>query len=398
VDFVRDRESMGCSLRVLQIHNRYRESGGEDAVVDAEAELLRSSGHELLQYQAQNPAGWMRSAGSLALAVWNPRAARNLMQTVEEFGPDIAHVHNTWYSLSPAVVHALHRASIPVVMTLHNYRLMCANGQLYRDGSPCEDCVGTHPWRGVVHRCYRGSTVASAMAAATIGVHRLLDTWSDVELFLAPTAFARALLITSGLPEDKIAVKPHFVEDPGPREHPPSEGTEVLYVGRLSDGKGVDRLLDAWHAAPHRSMELVIIGDGPLRSQLESGATSGVTFLGRLPHEGVLERMRRARALLFPSTTYETFGLVMIEAMACGVPVFASDLGPVAEVLDPLHDVQLVSPGRSTAGWVDTIAGLQDAALVDDIGRHGRTSYLQRYQPSVALAVLERALLSAIGV
>jgi hypothetical protein len=155
-------------LRVLQVHTHYREEGGEDSVVRAEAELLRSAGHDVVVHQARNPSGALATGASLAMSPWNPLAAREVRRLAERVRPDVAHVHNTWYALSPSVLAALSAAAVPVVMTLHNYRLLCANAQLFRDGRPCEDCVGSHPWHGVRHRCYRGSALASAPAAATI--------------------------------------------------------------------------------------------------------------------------------------------------------------------------------------------------------------------------------------
>src|SRR4029450_5924212 len=146
-----DRRGRGGAVRVLQLHTPYRQPGGEDAVVRAEAEVLRRSGHEDVQHQVQNPPGAAGAIGSLVLSPWNPLQARKVQGLAERIRPDVAHVHNTWYAQSPAVLWALRRSGVPTVMTLHNYRLVCANGQLFRDGAPCEDCVGTSPWHGVQH-------------------------------------------------------------------------------------------------------------------------------------------------------------------------------------------------------------------------------------------------------
>jgi glycosyltransferase involved in cell wall biosynthesis len=199
------------------------------------------------------------------MSAWNPLAARDLRKLAERVRPDIAHVHNTWYALSPSVLSALTAAAVPVVMTLHNYRLLCANGYLFRDGHACEDCVGSHPWHGVRHRCYRGSLIASTPAAGTIALHRALGTWSrHVRLFLALSEFARTRFIRGGLPADKVHVKPNFVSDPGPRPSPPSQSRSVLYVGRLETDKGVQTVLDAWDAWDAPEFELVLVGDGIL--------------------------------------------------------------------------------------------------------------------------------------
>jgi hypothetical protein len=190
-------------MRILQVHTLYREEGGEDAVARAEAELLRRAGHELVPFIAHNPEATVPAAASLLVSAWNPVVARRIRAVAEQVRPDVAHVHNTWFALSPSVIAALGAAGVPVVMTLHNYRLLCVNASLFRDGRPCEDCVGTHPWHGVRHRCYRGSAGGSAAVAAAISVNRLLGTWQrHVRLFLALNEFARERFIRGGLPPE----------------------------------------------------------------------------------------------------------------------------------------------------------------------------------------------------
>ena len=292
-------------MKVLQVHNSYRERGGEDAVVAAEAELLRQGGHTVHQLLEQNPATALGSAGRLAVAAGNPMAARRVRQVVRNATPDVAHVHNTWFSITPSGVLALRKESIPVVMTLHNYRLSCLNAQLLRDGSPCQLCVGSHPWHGVRYRCYRDSVAASAAGALTIAVQSARHTWERaVDRFIVLTEFAKQLSVRSGLPEDRLVVKPNFTADPGPRSQPPSASNEVLFVGRLSPEKGADVAIAAWRAVT-KDLRLVVIGDGPERARLEAMAPDGVEFAGLLPAAAVGERMRSARALVFPSRWYE---------------------------------------------------------------------------------------------
>ncbi len=155
-------------MRILQIHNSYRNLGGEDSVVRSDAALLRAAGHDVVEYMVANPPGRLGAAGALAVSSWNPISARQLAEIADRTKPDIAHVHNTWYRASPSVLGTLRKKGIGVVLTVHNFRLVCANGLLYRNGAPCTDCVGTHPWRGVVHRCYRDSFVASTAAVGSI--------------------------------------------------------------------------------------------------------------------------------------------------------------------------------------------------------------------------------------
>jgi len=381
-------------LRILQVHTKYREQGGEDAVVAAEGELLAAAGHDVVQHVARNPSGALRTGASLAMSAWNPLAARELRSIAEHVRPDIAHVHNTWYALSPSVLTALTAAAVPVVMTLHNYRLLCANASLFRDGHVCEDCVGSHPWHGVRHRCYRGSLVASTPAAATIALHNALGTWTrHVQLFLALNDFARSRFIRGGLPASRIHVKPNFVSDPGPRPHLPSLSRTILYVGRLSNEKGIEPLLDAWDAGGFTGFELVLVGDGPLRPALEQRPRPGVRLTGNLSREAVLDRMLRSRALVFPSVLYEGQPMVVLEALGCGLPVLASGLGGNAELL---AKDWLASPGDRVA-WAQALRRLADDDWVNQAGEEARQLYERRFNEQTARRLLEEAYRMALA-
>jgi glycosyltransferase involved in cell wall biosynthesis len=383
-------------VRILQVHTRYREPGGEDVVVGAEAELLRRAGHEVVQWQAQNPQGTSAAVATLALSPWNPAAARSLGRVAARLRPHVAHVHNTWFAMSPSVLPALRRAGIPVVMTLHNYRLLCANSRLFRDGRPCEDCIGTHPWHGLRHRCYRDSLLQSLPAAGTIAFHSLLGTWRrDVNLFLALNEFSRARFVSGGLPPERIRIKPNFVVDPGPRTVSNQASPTVLYVGRLVAEKGLAVLLEAWRRAAMSSLELVIVGDGSMRAALQRLGVPGVRFAGRLPAAEVCRRMLAARALVLPSLSYEGQPMVALEALAAGVPVLASDIGGMPELLRPLGPWWLAPPGADEA-WAAALRRLTDARLVEQGGRQARAIYEQSFTEASALGALEAAYALAL--
>lgn len=378
--------SMGF-LRVLQVHNRYREAGGEDAVVTGEAALLRAAGHEVIEYRADNPSDFVGSVASMVASAWNPMSARRVRDVARQVEPDVAHIHNTWWALSPSVVHALDKLDIPIVVTLHNYRLLCANAQLFRDGSPCEDCVGTHPWDAVRHRCYRDSIPSSAMAAAAIELHRKMNIWQAADLLLPLTEFARERFITGGLPPDKLFVKPNFVDDPGPRSAPPSESSVVLFVGRLGTEKGIEVLLDAWRDAAPRHLELLIAGDGPLREALERKSPPGIRFMGRLPADKVRELMLSSRALAFPSIWYEGQPMVLLEALASGLPLVVSAIGGIPETVADKQAVISVSAGDRSE-WVEAFSRLDDDDWVDEAGGRARQVFESRYAPRHALDTL----------
>jgi glycosyltransferase involved in cell wall biosynthesis len=373
------------------VHTTYREPGGEDIVVSAEAELLRSAGHEVMQYQVVNPAGAVDAAASLASSAWNAAAARSVRRFANNVRPDVTHVHNTWYALSPAILRALRATESPVVMTLHNYRLLCVNALLFRDGHPCEDCVGTHPWHGVRHGCYRGSAVLSIPPAVTIAVHRRLGTWHrHVDLFLALNSFSKALLARGGLPSERIRVKPNFVDDPGPRTKPARDSPVILYVGRLVEQKGVEALIEGWRLLGPTELELVIVGDGPLRGRLQKEAPHDVRFTGHRSAEEVRDWMLAARTLVFPSLSYEAQPMVVLEALAAGLPVMASDLGGMPELLQPVGGSWNVRAGDSSA-WAAGFRRLADPQHVDQASGRARALYERTFTTSSAAAALEAA-------
>jgi glycosyltransferase involved in cell wall biosynthesis len=387
-------------MRILQVHTRYRQAGGEDRVVAAEAEVLRAGGHEVEQVLADNPAAPVATAAALLRAPRNPASRRDVDLAVARFDPDVAHVHNTWYAMSPSVLDGLRASGVPTVMTVHNYRLMCVNGMLLRDGRPCEDCIGRSPLPGIRHRCYRNSVVASTVAAATIGYNRRRGTWDRaVDLYLAPTQFVRDRLLDGGFPADRIRVKPHFVQDPGPRRAPPSHSHTVLSVGRLSPDKGCHALLDAWAALGDTELELVFIGDGPLREELSRRRVPRVRFVGSVAPEEVRSRMLRARVLVATSTWYETFGLVVAEAMAAGLPVIVPSGGALAEVaaggaaVEP-DNVETAGPAGDRLTM--SLLHARDDRVVDIAGSRGRDRFRALYSATVGLSQLVDTYRSAI--
>jgi glycosyltransferase involved in cell wall biosynthesis len=376
-------------VRVLQLHTPYRQPGGEDAVVRAEAEVLRRSGHEVVQYQVQNPPGAAGAIGSLVLSPWNPLQARRVQGLAERIRPDVAHVHNTWYAQSPAVLWALRRSGVPTVMTLHNYRLVCANGQLFRDGAPCEDCVGASPWHGVQHGCYRDSMVLSVPAAGTIALHDRLRTWSrTVDRFVVLSEFAAERLVRGGLPPDRIELKPNFVADPGPRAAPAAASATVLYVGRLSPEKGVQLLVEAWRELGEGPLELVVVGDGPLRERLARRPVARLRLAGQLPAAEVRRQMLAARALVLPSVWYEGQPVAVLEALAAGLPVLGSGIGGVPELLAPLGRDWLAAPGE-VASWVAALRALADPERVEVASARARALYERSFSVATAAHALE---------
>jgi glycosyltransferase involved in cell wall biosynthesis len=337
---------------ILLVHNRYRQFGGEDVAFEAESRLLESRGHRVHRFVVNNHRipDSPRLVEELSLAartVWSRRAARLLGERVARLRPDVVHVHNFFPLLSPAIYAACARAGAAVVQTLHNYRLICPVATLYRDGHPCEDCVGRSiTWPGVLHACYRDSRPATAAVTAMLAVHRARDTWRrDVDMLIAVSDFLRRKLLEGGFASENIMVKPNFVDpDPGVRTN---GGDEFLFLGRLSDQKGVSTLLEAWRTVPPET-KLRIVGEGPMdREARELAArSSAVAVAGPIAHTEVFAQLATARALIFPSRSYEGgFPLSILEAYATGVPVIASRLGNMAELVQDGSTGLLFRPG-----------------------------------------------------
>jgi glycosyltransferase involved in cell wall biosynthesis len=319
-------------MRILQVHNFYVYPGGEDAVVATEYEMLRARGHELVQLHEHNAR--IASSNQLAVAArtfWSRESRARVAREIERFKPDVCHFHNTFPLISPSAYQACHDAGVPVVQTLHNYRLVCPSPYLWRSGHACYDCLGRRTaWPAVLHRCYHGSATTTAVIAGMNAVHSALGTWtSRVDAYITPSHAAKRLLVRGGLPADMIHVKPNMVEpDPGVGEH---RGDFALFVGRLSPEKGLATLLDAW-AAGDGPMPLMIVGQGP-DADLAKRNVKGVQWLGHLPKEHVFELMKEAAVLVFPSEWDETFGLAVAEAFAAGLPVIASRIGAALDLI-----------------------------------------------------------------
>lgn len=386
-------------LKVLLVHAHYSGAlpSGESVVFEAERRLLEERGHEVVTYvRHADEVGEDRRAMIRAGlgAPWARGTRRALAALVARERPDVAHFHNTFPLVSPSAYAACRDAGVPVVQTAHNFRLVCANASLFRDGAPCEACVGHTPWRGILRACYRGSRAASAAAAAAAVTQRLAGE-RMVHTWIAPSVFARTMLVRGGLAAGRIVVKPHFVDpDPGPGD---GDRPGALFVGRLSPEKGVPVLLRAFDELGAR-VPLTIVGDGPLAPAVEALAARdpAVRWERSLAPAAVQELMRRARVLVFPSVAYETFGRAVIEAFAAGTPVVASASGATTELVEDGRTGVLVPPGDAAVLAAAVRRLFDDQALVERMGREARATYLSRYTADAnyrtLLAIYERAL------
>ncbi|OLF15721.1 glycosyltransferase [Actinophytocola xanthii] len=324
-------------LSVLVVHNRYRSAqpSGEDNVVDQETALLREAGHrvELFERRSDDIAtmSLLDKVGVPLRVPYNRAAREAMLARIHAVRPDVVHVHNTFPLMSPAVLDACTTAGIPVVATLHNYTQVCPTGTLYRDGGVCTDCVGRSPLPAVRHGCYRGSSAATVPVALSLLANRR-RWWSSVSRFFCISAAQRDTLVAAGMPAELLAVKYNFVPDAGARRI--GDGSYLLYLGRLAEEKGLRLLMAAWDEA-RPGVPLVIAGAGPLQDEVAAWAAerSDVRFVGLVDRAAGRALVADAVAVVAPSVWMETFGLVVVEAAAAGVPSVVAGHGALAELV-----------------------------------------------------------------
>ncbi|MHC1743883.1 MAG: glycosyltransferase family 4 protein [Syntrophobacteraceae bacterium] len=372
-------------LRVLIVHNHYGDFavGGEAGVMRAEAQLLVSHGHEVSIYERTNAELERLSRGEQFQLLWNMpwsgKSYRDVADALDRFKPDIMHVHNYWLMLGPSIFAAAKERGLTTVLTLHNYRLLCPGGQLLSGGRVCEDCSDGRVLRALWRRCYPGKSLLKSFLSLRLYQHtrfrQYLAPWVDA--YIALSAFARRKFQNGGLPPDKIHVKPNFIEDPMPPGDPPTSGGHgAVFVGRLSEEKGLSSLLEAWKSVP---APLTIVGDGPEMTRIARQAPSHVSFTGKQSSEAVFDLIRKASFLVLPSLCYEGFPMTVIEAMAMGRAVLASDLGPRREVVQDEVTGLLFRAGDIEDLRRQALRLIENPDFRSRLGMQGRKVYLERY-------------------
>lgn len=382
-------------LRVLVAHNSYQMRGGEDSVVDAEVALLRSHGHAVTEYRRHNDELQdMRTLSAALDTLWSRKTGRDLDAQFASTRPDVIHVHNTFPLISPSLYWAAHRHGIPVVQTLHNFRLLCPQAMFLRDGKVCEDCLGKLPWRGVKHACYRDSRAQSVALGGMLVMHRMLGTWTNkVARYIALNEFCRSKFIEGGMPADRISIKPNFVDFAPPVS---AERSGFLYVGRLSPEKGIATLASAASQSP--GISLKIAGQGPDEHLLEG--IKGVDRLGAITLEQVRDLMSNAIALVLPSIQYEGFPRTLVEAYGCGLPVIASRIGALAGLVIEGQTGHLFEPGDSSDLSAKLRWAQEHPTDMAAMGLRARLRFEEHFTPeknyeqliSIYRAVVKRAL------
>ncbi|MFE4957908.1 glycosyltransferase [Streptomyces sp. NPDC056653] len=392
-------------MHVLVVHNRYASAqpSGENKVVDQEVALLRGAGHRVEVFERRSDDIAARSLlGKVAvplLVPWNPAVRAELAARLRTERPDVVHVHNVFPLLSPAVLAACADAGVPAVATLHNYTQVCPPGTLQRDGRPCTECVGSAPLPAVRHGCYRSSRLATVPLAVSLSVNRR-RWWSGVERFFCISAAQRDVLVRAGMPAERLAVKHNFVPEPGARRD--GDGEHLLYLGRLAEAKGVRLLMAAWDeiaVGGGVGVPLVVAGAGPLEREVTAWAAGrdDVRYVGLYDQAECRQAIARSIAVVAPSTWLEAFGLVVVEAMAAGVPAVAAGHGAFVELVEDGVTGLLHRPGEpaSLASCLRRITA--ETARNREMGQATRRRYEQHFSPAVGLERLVEGYRTAIA-
>lgn len=390
-------------MKIMMAHNAYQQASGEEIVFESERRLLERNGHEVIPYLRSNMelqnASLLDRIAVAPRMIWSSKTRHEFAAKLDSVRPDIVHIHNTFMVISPSIYSACSERGVPIVQTLHNFRLLCPSGDFFRDGRVCEACVDHTLLRSIQHGCYRNSRGATAGVAAMLAFHRALDTWrKSVTRFIALTEFAKGKFITSGFSSDRFVVKPNFADrDPGERVR---VGDYAVFVGRLAENKGVRVLLDAWKRLPVQ-YPLQLVGDGPERSALEAQARelrlSGIVFRERLSHAATIEIVKGARFIIVPSIWYEGFPMCIVESFACGTPVLCSRHGGLAEIVEDHLTGLHFTPGDAqdlarTVEW----AWNNPLELVK-MGHAARAKYETTYTPEQNYGLLMRIYEQALS-
>lgn len=364
-------------MKVLVLHNKYKIPGGEDSVVVNESALLGRYGHliEICYFNNDDINGFRQKISTGFNAVYSSSAKKEIHALINDFEPDIIHVHNTFPRISPSIFYLANEMNIPIVQTIHNYRLICPGALLLRNESVCEECINSKfAYKSIAHKCYRNSSIESTIVATVNFVHNAFGTWQNkISRFIVLSDFAKQKLKNSALQlsDAHFTVKPNFVEDKG-FNHNRQNG--FLFVGRLSTEKGLDVLLEAFSQTSH---PLSIIGGGPLEAKVIDYASkhANIEYLGFQSSDVVIAKMKHCKALVFPSIWYEGMPMSILEALSTGCPVIASKLGAMAELIE--HEINGLHFEAGSAS--DLIKQLD--LITDDMSLNARQSYLEHYTP-----------------
>jgi len=377
-------------LRILLVHNFYGSSApsGENKVFSSEKSLLELHGHSVEVFMRSSDEirdkgvlGYIK--GGLATP-WNFLSRVRFLKAIKKFQPDLIHVHNTFPLISPSILYGVDK-KIPIVMTLHNYRIFCAAGVPMRNGNTCVRCLDRHsPISALIYGCYRNSRLATIPLVINIGLHQFLGTWvKKIDSFIAFTYFQKHLIVNAGLPHEKIFIKPNSCSDLYQNHIDQDRLPVVIYVGRLSLEKGLITLIEAWRKWSECGQippNLKIIGEGPLKLQLQALSHGlPIQFMGQLDQSGVQNEIANAQLLVLPSECYEGFPMVVVEALSLGTPVAASNLGSLPEIVRDGVNGLIFEPKNSSSLFNALRRILEDPIKLKNLQLGARLSYENNY-------------------
>ena len=374
-------------MKILFIHNKYKQHGGEDVAIELETSVLLEKGHKVktLFFDNTEITGSFSKIVAAFRAIYNYSSARRTSNVILQFKPDIIHIHNLFFIASPSVLFAARKHNIPVVLTLNNYRLICANALLMRNNEVCELCIHKKfPLHGIKYKCYRNSSVESALVTTITGFHKLINTWKNkISAFITLNEFSRSKFLNSSLqlPAAKLVTKPNFVRDSG-------EGSKVredffLFAGRIVREKGVHVLAQAFAVMPEN--KIIIVGDGPERNSLEEKFRpyKNICFMGQIEKQQLKEYMKRCKAFICPSIWYEGTPLTIVEAFAAGTPVIASRLGSMAESVFDGFNGLLFTAGNATDLSEKVRLFIKETGNGTMFYENARRTYLEKYHEDI---------------
>ena len=367
-------------MRILFVHNFYQQAGGEDQVFLAEKDLMKEHGHEVHSYTVNNDninSLWTKINTTINLS-YSTKSKKNFSIALKKINPDIVHCHNFFPRLTPSIFDACLDENIPAILTLHNYRLVCPSVYLSKNNKPWELSIKKNPYWAVPYKVYQNSFIGTAAIAYMINYHKKRKTWQKkLDHIITLTKFAKNKFIESGFSPNNMVVKPNFISDPLKENN--TRGQFALFIGRLSQEKGIEFLLESWKEI---DFPLKIVGDGPMMGNLKLQGNN-VEFLGKIPNKSVKTLLQKAQFLVFPSQWYEGFPMVLVEAMACGTPVLVTNIGSMQEIItDELNGLHFELGNQKQ--FIEKVHQLmKDESLCQFLGDNGRRAYLEKYTPDV---------------
>lgn len=370
-------------------HNSYQLRGGEDSVLDAETGLLKSRGHKIVREIFSNAKinNFFGKFIAFFSSIYNVNTFHQVKKNIETTKPCVIHVHNYFPLISPSIFYAAKKSKTPIVHTLHNYRAVCPSALLMHDGEINEKSIKNSSFWTVRQKVYKNSYLGSLAIFFMCELHKIFNTWSNnVDRFIALTEFSKQKYIEAGWPEEKIMVKPNFIEDPYKGLKSLSKnGGYAVFVGRLSEEKGLHHLVQSWKGVNY---PLKVVGEGPLEDSLKALQQINVEFMGKKEKKDVLSLIQNADFLIMPSTWYEGFPMVLVESFASGTPALVSKLGSMEEIIEHGVNGMHFEPGNSQSladkvNWM-----INNPKAVKEMGLNARQEYLSKYTPEKNYEIL----------